>query len=411
MRIELQHSFFSPILSGQERRIHILCDELLSRDFDVSICTPRNGVDEIAPYEDKGLRVYLHPPFFSCKPKSLVDPILYVRRLQDFLRRREGGKVPELVLAFQYTYVLASKRAWPNVPVAFLPGATVRDWSSWQNGHKSLAARAVLTLKNPAADHVEREAVRSSDQIFIETVLLKNRFLRRYPEIEPKIHLWPTPVDTFRFKPSESRREVIRERLGIDQATKIILAVGRLHWNKNFSTLIDAAAMLPANGWNLFIVGQGSEEERLRGLVESHHLSGRVKFVKASSEMEYVYAGADIFAHPALFEPYGNVVLEAMASGLPCIVSPAENIGISCDLTDGANALFADPQDPRDWGNKIKRLLDDATLSANLGNGARRFCECRTGWPSLTSRLLEECGVGHVRAAQAFAVNLKTATR
>jgi glycosyltransferase involved in cell wall biosynthesis len=206
-------------------------------------------------------------------------------------------------------------------------------------------------------------------------------------------------VDTLRFKPSESRRKQIRERLGLGHATKIILAVGRLHWNKNFSTLIDAVAMLRMSDWLLLIVGQGSEEERLRDRVKTRGLSEHVKFLKSSSEMECIYAGADMFAHPALLEPYGNVVLEAMASGLPCIVSPGDHIGVSCELTDGANALTANPRDPQEWASKIARLLNDANLSANLSEEARRFCEDRPGWPILTSRLLEECGLPRFAAA------------
>ena len=392
MWIELQHSFFSPILSGQERRIHILCEELLRRGFQVSICAPRDGVDKVAPYEGKGPRLFVHPPFFSRKPKSLLDPIIYAGRLKNFLRKRWGIGAPDLVLAFQYTYVAASKRAWPDVPVAFLPGAMIGDWHSWLYGHRSLPARAILRLKRPAQSYVEKEAVRAADQIFIETALLRDRFLRRYPEIEAKIRLWPTPVDTVRFAPFQSRRAEIRERLGVNRATKIILAVGRLQWNKNFSTLIEATAMLRANGWLLLIVGQGSEQGRLLGLVRARGLEGRVRFLGACSEMESLYAGADILAHPALLEPYGNVVLEAMSSGLPCIVSPAGNVGLSGDLTDGTNALFADPRDPGDWANKITRLLDDAVWSAKLGKEARKFCEDRPGWPSLTNKLLEECG-------------------
>src|ERR1700733_10063893 len=99
MRIELQHSFFSPILSGQERRIHILCDELLSRGLSVSVCTSREGVDEVERYEKKGLRLFTHPSFFSRKPKSLLDPILYARQLEALLRNRHEDEVPDLVLA------------------------------------------------------------------------------------------------------------------------------------------------------------------------------------------------------------------------------------------------------------------------------------------------------------------------
>jgi len=393
MWIELQHSFFSPILSGQERKIHALSNELLRRGFKVSICTPFDGVDEIATYEGKGLHFISHPSFWSRKPKSLLDPILYARKLETFLRDRPAGRTPDLVLAFHSAYVVASKRSWPSVPVVFLAGSTVSDWHSWLHGHRSIAARSVLFLKLLLSIWVERQATLLADRIFLESRLLEEEFLRFHRNVEGKFVVWPAPVDTSHFHSSPVARRTLRMNLSISDNAKVILAVGRLHWNKNFLTLIRAVSLLKRSDWFLLIVGSGPEEENLKEAVELAGIGDNVRFVKASSEMECVYAGADIFAHPALSEPYGYVVLEAMSSGLPCVVSPGANIGVSSNLTEGANVLFADPRDPLDWANKIECLLDDATLSANLGKEARRYCENKPGWPSLTSLLLQECGL------------------
>ncbi len=393
MWIELQHSFFSPILGGQERKIHALSNELLRRGFKVSICTPFDGVDEIATYEEKGLHLIRHPPFWSRKPKSLLDPILYARKLETFLRDRSTGRAPDLVLAFHSVYAVASKRSWPEVPVVFLAGSTVSNWHSWLHGHRSAAARSVLFSKLLLSIWVERQATLLAHRIFLESRLLKEQFLRFHRNVEGKVVVCPAPVDTSRFRSSSVTRRTLRMSLSIPYNAKVILAVGRLHWNKNFLTLIRAVNLLKRSDWLLLIVGNGPEEENLKEAAEHAGIGNRVKFVDSHAEIEQVYAAADMFAHPALLEPYGYVVLEAMSSGLPCVVSPGANVGVSCNLTEGANVLFADPRDPREWASKIERLLNDPWLSANLGKEARKFCEDWPGWPRLASRLLQECGL------------------
>ena len=412
MWVELQHSFFSPILSGQDRKIHVLCDELLRRGFQVSICTSHDGVDKISSYEAKGLRFILHPPFVSRKPKSLLDPILYVGKLQDFLQARSESGVPDLILAFHHAYVVSSKHAWPHATVAFLAGATVSDWHSWLHGHRSAAARSVLFAKLLLSIWMERQATVLADRIFLESQLLNEEFLRFHRNVQGKVVLCPAPVDTSRFHSSSLARRALRRSLLIPDKVKAILAVGRLHWNKNFLTLIRAVSLLKRSDWLLLIVGNGPEEELLKEAVELAGIGDRVRFVESHTEIEQIYAAADIFAHPALLEPYGYVVLEAMSSGLPCVVSPGANVGVSGNLIEGVDVLFADPRDPQDWANKIERLLNDPWLSARLGKEARKFCEGMPGWPSLTSRLLQECGLAPFeRSAQPLAASLKTAIR
>ncbi len=123
--------------------------------------------------------------------------------------------------------------------------------------------------------------------------------------------------------------------------------------------------------------------------------------------MERIYAAADLFAHAALMEPYGNVVLEALATGLPCVVSPANYIGVSEELTDEVEALFADPTDPTEWTVKMDLLLRHRQLAARLSRQARLFCEQRAQWGAITEWLLGEFGLPRVGVT----ADLETASR
>src|ERR1019366_8180948 len=103
---------FSPILAGQERRMHALAREFLRRGCNVTVCTSVDGVDAPQSYEGQGIRIVTHPPFFSAgRVRQLVDPVLYPRRVQEFLATRPVREAPDLVLEFNIYYAAAAKRA------------------------------------------------------------------------------------------------------------------------------------------------------------------------------------------------------------------------------------------------------------------------------------------------------------
>jgi glycosyltransferase involved in cell wall biosynthesis len=152
--------------------------------------------------------------------------------------------------------------------------------------------------------------------------------------------------------------------------------------------------MLKQREWLLLIVGEGDEEEELARLAVACGVSDRVRFLGFRPDMESVYAASDIFVHAALMEPLGNVVLEALSCGLPCVVSPVAYIGASGELTDDVNALFANPRNPCDWAGKIDRLLGDRDFAARLGKEGRGLCERRPDWSACARTLLNAFGFG-----------------
>jgi glycosyltransferase involved in cell wall biosynthesis len=390
--VELQHSFFSPIRSGVERKIHAVAEELLRRGIGVAVCSSAEGVEDVSRYEEKGIRFALHPPYFSKKPQSILDPVTYPRRVGTYLKERCSPERPDLVLSFNLFYALAAKEAWPQVPVGYLAGSTVWDWYAWLHGDRDLAARCGLFPKRLLAVRAERRAINVADMVFVESNLLRER-LQFFHGIQDKIGLLPAPVDTLRFHPSVSWRQAVREELGIPHNIPVVLGVGRLQWNKNFATLIRALSLLNAQEWLLIIVGEGGEKERLQRLAKDTCVADRVRFVAFRSNMETVYAASDIFAHSAVVEPYGFVILEALAAGLPCVVSPPKYVGVSHELEDGRNVIFADPDDPRDWAIKIARLLTSPGLRASLGEQGRLLCEKRGSWRTFTDHLLQHFAV------------------
>ena len=159
-----------------------------------------------------------------------------------------------------------------------------------------------------------------------------------------------------------------------------LLSVGRLIPRKGFDRLLRAVARAQARGADiaLEILGSGPDEDALRALARDLDVPGVSfgGFVDPAALPER-YAAADAFAFPTLEDPFGFVLLEAMAAGLPVIASP--RAGATEDLVqDGKNGLVADPDDTVATADALVRLAADSELRARLGRAAHAATLDRT---------------------------------
>ena len=186
-----------------------------------------------------------------------------------------------------------------------------------------------------------------------------------------RIHLLPRGVDLGSFHPDKSAGGAW-QRLGLPEDGVKLLYVGRVSREKNLEALAEAYARLSeGRPWlSLTVVGDGPlrawMEGRLAGV-------GRVRFtgVLRGEDLYGVFASADLFVFPSRTDTFGNSVVEALASGLPCITSgeggPREII------EDGACGLVFDAGKPGDLEAKILTLAEDpARLSAMRADARRR---------------------------------------
>lgn len=198
------------------------------------------------------------------------------------------------------------------------------------------------------------------------------------------VRIWPRGVDTNRFTPTH-RNTATREKHGPVDAMHL-LYVGRLTPEKDLPVLFEAyqrvAASNPRRPVHLVLAGDGAYSGRMRarapaGVTFAGYLEG-----KALSE---AYSSADVFVFPSRVETLGNVVLEALASGLP-VVAAAEG-GTVENVHDGLNGLLCAPGDPRDLARGIMKLVDEPNLRTNLARNARAWAEKRT-WDAAFAPLL-----------------------
>jgi glycosyltransferase involved in cell wall biosynthesis len=172
-----------------------------------------------------------------------------------------------------------------------------------------------------------------------------------------------------------------REELKLAENQFTLILVGNDWRNKGVPVLLDALAHLRDLPVVLLIVSR-EDQSSCRELITEKKLDDRVLFLPPRKDIEFYYAAADAYAGPSLQESYGIPPAEAMACGLPVIVSAAA--GVSEIVTDDVDAMVLDdPTDVDKLATMIRRLYEDKELRNRLGNKAcetaRRYTWDRNG--------------------------------
>jgi glycosyltransferase involved in cell wall biosynthesis len=175
----------------------------------------------------------------------------------------------------------------------------------------------------------------------------------------------PNGVDTHRFRPAtEAEKAKLQETLPITGSTRVVLFAGRFSRQKGLHDLLDAWTML--EGADALLVLVGSTEVRDPVPIPTN-LPG-VLVRPWVPHIETYYRAADIFVLPSHVEGMSNALLEAMACGLPAVVT---RVGANQQVvSDGETGLLLDPGDRPSLQRCLRRLIDDAPLSRLMGERA-----------------------------------------
>lgn len=177
---------------------------------------------------------------------------------------------------------------------------------------------------------------------------------------EEKAHYLPNFVADHQAEPES------KEDLYTPAGAPVILALGRLHENKAFDTLIKAVSRVP--NVYLWIAGEGPERDTLEKLAEKVAIRPRVRFLGWREDVAALYAAADLFVCPSRHEPLGNVVIEAWAQHKPVIAADALGPGTLID--HGETGLLFPVDDDKMLADAIKYMFavpDEAMRMAAAG--------------------------------------------
>jgi glycosyltransferase involved in cell wall biosynthesis len=203
------------------------------------------------------------------------------------------------------------------------------------------------------------------DQIYAPSQSTKDELVAKGLAAD-KIEVYPRGIDTDRFHPRQ--RNGFYKKWPCDEKAVKLLYVGRVSKEKNLHLLLDAYRRLAACGLPtlLVIVGEGPYLDEMRRAADDLPclFTGRLE----GDNLAQAYASSDIFVFPSTTDTFGNVVLEAQASGLPAIVT--DQGGPSENVTPGKTGLVVKGESAGALFNAMQTLVLNADQRAAMGNAA-----------------------------------------
>lgn len=202
----------------------------------------------------------------------------------------------------------------------------------------------------------------------------------------------PYGVDSEAFSPDPSRRGVWRQKLGVPEEAPLLVSVGRMATKKGYQVLIDGLPNLLARHPTLHLALAGAGDLLEAFVRATEPWRDRVHFPGAvlRDTLPDFFRAADGFVLPAVHDPQGNVdglpnvILEAMASGLPVIATAISGIPIA--ITDAEHGFLVPEQDVEALGDAIDRWLADLPRGKAMGEAGRLKARTDLTWDAVARR-------------------------
>lgn len=365
MRIGLVTETFLPKIDGVVNTLCHLLDHLSRCGHTSLLFAPQGGPSAFASTPVIGLRGYRFPLYQEI---SLVPPTVDLRVEMRAFR-------PDVVhllnpISFGVAGLYAARSL--NLPIVAsyhtdLPGFAARWGFGW-------LYRPMYSLLRWIHDKCDLNLCPSH---YTRNELSAQGFQR--------LLVWTRGVDAARFNPLR-RTGAWRHRLsGGTPDAPLLLYVGRLSPEKRIDWIRPVLDAVP--NARLAIVGDGPARAEL----ERHFAGTNTCFTGflRGDDLADAYAAGDIFVFPAANETFGNVVLEAMASGLPVV--GAHSGGVLDNIIHEQNGLLFDPNDPDTLVHQTERLLREPALVKQLASAARCHAETRN-WSEVLDDLIDSYG-------------------
>ena len=340
-------SYFHPVASGAERQALLQAKELVRRGHTVRVLTralPGRPTDETLDGVQvvRTIRPIEAGPLFGVSfISSLAESLVRDRESYDLIHCHQA-------LWEAAAVGLVHDRLWRPSVVQPAASGSYGEWAALkQTRGRGLLRR--LILRNDRFVAISAELSQELQELGVPA---------------DRITQLASGVDCEVFSPGRSSRE---DEL---PPRPRVLFLGRLHPQKNLSTLIEAwPAVAARHRANLLIVGQGPERARLEALADRLHCRGSVHFYPPTAEAVDFLRAADLFVLPSVAEGSSNALLEALAVGLPCLAS---RIGGNVDLIEPRRTgWLVEAADAAAWSAALDEALGDLGEARRMGHAAR----------------------------------------
>lgn len=364
VRVTLVTETFFPQINGVSRTLGKLVDHLRSVGDTVQVIHPDYGAPPASPWDVTLKAVPL--PFY----KEVVVPLPPFGKVDRAVREFRPDLIHIATEATLGLHALLASRRW-GAPVV----------SSFHTNFDQYTSHYRLGFIEPFVRRYLRWFHNRTRATFVPTPGLRRKLEAMGFE---RLHVWPRGVDACLFRPDRPHRETIRTQLGFGPETVVVGHVGRLAPEKNCGYLAEALEILgrhhPEVGY--LVVGDGPIRAELE-----RNLGPRGRFVgfRTGEDLADHYAACDLFAFAGLTETFGNVLMEAMASGLPVV---ALAVGGPADVVqDGITGrLLPGDTPPERFATALAQLIEHPDQRRQWAKQARQYAETQT-WSAIMQGL------------------------
>ncbi|MDD5394635.1 MAG: glycosyltransferase family 4 protein [Thiothrix sp.] len=340
---------------GAERIIQRMLDGF-GRSLDVSIVTqgwqvPADSGLQVIPVRKRGWSR-------SSRFRHFVTDVQAVLLQQRFDLVQSHERVPGCQVYRAGDGVHAE---WLRIRAEYQLGTLGRWWQGVDPFHRAVLAAEADMFAHSALQKVVCISERGRQDI-----------LRHYPMVDPgKLVLVYNGIDLEKHMPSPLDVQArVKVAWGYAAVTPVAMFVGSGFERKGLAVLLQALAQ--TTDWHLVVVGKDKYQRNFERAAQQLGIASRVRFVGMQTNMNECYALADLLVHPAWYEPFGNVVLEAMAHGRGVLVS--SQCGSGELVRDGQNGYVFHAGDAQQLASLLESCKDRTVLET-LGADARRTAE------------------------------------
>jgi len=353
---------YPPLIEGGlARHVRKLSEALVELGAEIHVLT-RGG--EESPAEEVVAGVRVHRVIEPTRPTDLGEFVAWVERMNaDMLAAGvELGDRFEFDLVHGHDWLVAMAgdhlaRRFRSPLVTTIHATEYGRHQGWVDKHPQSHIHGV-----------ERWITNRADRVVACSVYMREQIADIFGVPEARIEVIPNGIDPgdLQPQPHTELRRLRGEFAGPDE--RLVLLIGRLVYEKGFQLALEAMpeVIQRAPGTRFLVAGSGTHEEELRaqarelGLLEHGTFLGWI----GDDVLHSLYRIADVCVVPSIYEPFGLVALEAMASGCPCIV--ADTGGLREVVPDDAAGLRFRARDPEALAEEAVRVLTDPELGERL---------------------------------------------
>lgn len=324
------------LLQDLDYEVHIACNF-----YDKSVWTTKRTEAFVTELKEK--KVYYHQIDFPRNPLNMKRILLSCRQLKELARKESfdlihchtpvAGVIARLVAHKQKIKVIYTAHGFH-----FYKGAPMKNWLLYYPVEWLCSWWTDILITINREDYSRaRKRLHAKKTVYVPGV----------------------GIDMDKFQEETVDVDKKRAELGLNDDDSMLLSVGELNRNKNHQIVIRAITKLNNRNIHYFIAGKGELEDELRKLAEQLGVNGQVHLLGYRTDVPELLKIADLYLLPSLREGLNVSLMEAMASGLPCICSNIRGNKDLIEIDVGVDCVSS--SDENDWIKAIRKTISDDT--------------------------------------------------